>query len=41
MMVGARGVIATTPEALRVEIQRGLAERQVTVIHVPIVGGNP
>lgn len=39
--LGARGVIAKTPEALRVEIQRGLAERQVTVIHAPVVGGNP
>jgi acetolactate synthase-1/2/3 large subunit len=39
--LGARGVTAETPEALRRELQRGLTETLVTVIHVPIVGGNP
>ena len=39
--LGARGVTAATPEALQSELQRALAEKAVTVIHVPIVGGNP
>jgi acetolactate synthase-1/2/3 large subunit len=39
--LGARGVAAATPQAIAAELQRALAEPAVTVIHVPIVGGNP
>jgi acetolactate synthase-1/2/3 large subunit len=39
--LGARGVRAATPECLRKELQRALHAAEVTVIHVPIVGGNP
>jgi len=39
--LGARGVIAATPESLRNEIGRALSVGGVTVIHAPIVGGNP
>jgi acetolactate synthase-1/2/3 large subunit len=39
--LGARGVIAATPERLREELQGALSAPQVTVIHAPIVGGNP
>ncbi len=39
--LGARGVTATTPENLRKELQRALYSSEVTVIHAPIVGGNP
>jgi acetolactate synthase-1/2/3 large subunit len=39
--LGARGVIADTPERLRSELDRALAQDAVTVIHAPIVGGNP
>jgi acetolactate synthase-1/2/3 large subunit len=38
---GARGVRATTPEAIERELRRALELTEVTVIHVPIVGGNP
>jgi acetolactate synthase-1/2/3 large subunit len=38
---GARGVKAETPNAIREAVSAGLASREVTVIHVPIVGGNP
>ena len=38
---GARGVKAETPDAIREAVSAGLASREVTVIHVPIVGGNP
>jgi acetolactate synthase-1/2/3 large subunit len=39
--LGARGVVAATPEAIASELDRALAEPQVTVIHVPVVGGYP
>jgi acetolactate synthase-1/2/3 large subunit len=39
--LGARGVTATTPERITAEIERGLSMNEVTVIHVPIIGGNP
>lgn len=39
--LGARGRQATTPEGLRLALQEALASDTVTVIHVPIVGGNP
>jgi acetolactate synthase-1/2/3 large subunit len=39
--LGARGVTATTPQGIVDELERGLASHEVTVIHVPIVGGNP
>ncbi len=39
--LGARGVTATTPETIALELQRGLSMNEVTVMHVPIVGGNP
>jgi acetolactate synthase-1/2/3 large subunit len=39
--LGARGVVAQTPEVLARELDGALGHRSVTVIHVPIVGGNP
>lgn len=39
--LGARGVRAATPEAIEQELRRALELTEVTVIHVPIVGGNP
>jgi acetolactate synthase-1/2/3 large subunit len=39
--LGARGVTAATPEILRRELQHALSLGEVTVIHAPIVGGNP
>ena len=39
--LGARGVRAATPEILRRELQHALSLGEVTVIHAPIVGGNP
>ena len=39
--LGARGVVAATPEAIGAELDRALAEPHVTVIHVPVVGGHP
>lgn len=39
--LGARGVVAETPDAVGVELDRALEEAQVTVIHVPVVGGHP
>lgn len=39
--LGARGVKASTPEALTRELRTALDEGTVSVIHVPIVGGNP
>jgi thiamine pyrophosphate-dependent acetolactate synthase large subunit-like protein len=38
---GVRGVKAKTPDSIREAVTAGLASREVTVIHVPIVGGNP
>jgi acetolactate synthase-1/2/3 large subunit len=39
--LGAKGVTALTPQSIIVEIERALHSGDVTVIHVPIVGGNP
>ena len=39
--LGAKGVTATTPETIALELQRGLSMNEVTVMHVPIIGGNP
>jgi acetolactate synthase-1/2/3 large subunit len=39
--LGARGVRVSKPEAIATELRRAMAEPVVTVIHVPIVGGNP
>jgi acetolactate synthase-1/2/3 large subunit len=39
--LGARGVRASTPEEIGQHLRTGLEDPGVTVIHVPIVGGNP
>ena len=39
--LGAKGVRATTQEAIERELRHALDLANVTVIHVPIVGGNP
>lgn len=39
--LGAHGVRVTTPESLRTELRGAFDSGEVTVIHVPIVGGNP
>jgi acetolactate synthase-1/2/3 large subunit len=39
--LGAHGSIATTPEGLRNQLVHALEKQSVTVIHAPIVGGNP
>ena len=39
--LGARGVRACTGEELARELRRAIDEPVVTVIHAPIVGGNP
>jgi acetolactate synthase I/II/III large subunit len=39
--LGARGVYAETPEKIAAELREAIARPQVTVIHVPIEGGNP
>jgi acetolactate synthase-1/2/3 large subunit len=39
--LGAHGSIATTPEGLRSQLVHALDMQSVTVIHAPIVGGNP
>jgi acetolactate synthase-1/2/3 large subunit len=39
--LGACGVRASTPEAIQSELRAALDRPEVTVIHVPIVGGNP
>jgi acetolactate synthase-1/2/3 large subunit len=39
--LGARGVRVDLPGQIRPALERALAERAVSVIHVPIVGGNP
>jgi acetolactate synthase I/II/III large subunit len=39
--LGARGVRAETPDQLTGELRRAMSDAAVTVIHVPIVGGNP
>jgi acetolactate synthase-1/2/3 large subunit len=39
--LGARGVLVTDPNRIAPEVESALAERAVSVIHVPIVGGNP
>jgi acetolactate synthase-1/2/3 large subunit len=38
---GARGVRATTPDEVEGHLRRALEDTSVTVIHVPITGGNP
>ena len=38
---GARGVRAGSPEEIPPALADALAENVVTVIHVPIIGGNP
>jgi acetolactate synthase-1/2/3 large subunit len=38
---GARGVKAQSEEEIREELRSGVEAGEVTVIHVPIVGGNP
>jgi acetolactate synthase-1/2/3 large subunit len=39
--LGARGVAAATPEAVGQELDNALSLPEVTVIHVPVVGGHP
>ncbi len=39
--LGARGRRATAPEAIEGELRAALERPEVTVIHVPVVGGNP
>ena len=39
--LGARGVRVNEPRGIRPAIEQALAEPAVTVVHVPIVGGNP
>jgi len=39
--LGARGVRVTTPGQIATELRRAMDEPAVTVIHVPIAGGNP
>ena len=39
--LGARGVRTATPDAIRRELRIALQQPAVTVIHVPVVGGNP
>jgi acetolactate synthase-1/2/3 large subunit len=39
--LGARGMRATTPQAVRESLARAIEEPGVTVIHAPIAGGNP
>jgi acetolactate synthase I/II/III large subunit len=39
--LGARGVRATTPHQLALELRRALDTPTVTVIHAPILGGTP
>jgi acetolactate synthase I/II/III large subunit len=39
--LGARGVRVSTPDEIARELRRAIAEPAVTVIHAPIVGGNP
>lgn len=39
--LGARGVAVRTAEAIGPELERALARPEVTVLHVPVVGGHP
>jgi thiamine pyrophosphate-dependent acetolactate synthase large subunit-like protein len=39
--LGARGRRATTPQEILSELRQALERPEVTVIHVPIVGGTP
>jgi len=39
--LGAKGVHAETPEEIAAELHEAITRAQVTVIHVPIEGGNP
>jgi acetolactate synthase-1/2/3 large subunit len=38
---GARGVVARSGEEIGLAIRAGIESGEVTVVHVPIVGGNP
>jgi acetolactate synthase-1/2/3 large subunit len=38
---GARGVVARSGEEIGLAIRAGIDSGEVTVVHVPIVGGNP
>jgi len=39
--LGARGCRATAPDAILAELRKALEQDTVTVIHVPVTGGNP
>jgi acetolactate synthase-1/2/3 large subunit len=39
--LGARGVRVTDPARIQPELEKAVASGEVTVLHVPIVGGNP
>jgi acetolactate synthase-1/2/3 large subunit len=39
--LGAHGVRATTPQEVTAELRSAIAKPAVTIIHAPIVGGNP
>jgi len=39
--LGARGAAVIEPEQIAPELERALARPEVTVLHVPVVGGNP
>jgi acetolactate synthase-1/2/3 large subunit len=39
--LGARGVRVSTAEAIKTELWRAIHDPSMTVIHVPVVGGNP
>ena len=39
--LGARGVVAARREEIAPALERAIGEAEVTVIHVPVVGGNP
>ncbi len=39
--LGARGVRVNAPEGIAPAIENALRSKEVTVIHVPVVGGNP
>jgi acetolactate synthase-1/2/3 large subunit len=39
--LGAKGVTATTADSITAELRSALQSGEVTVIHVPIIGGNP
>ena len=39
--LGARGIRACAPGDIEPAIREALSRREVTVVHVPVVGGNP